>query len=258
MQVHRGTIKMSTHTNSDENETTVIAAATLTEITAPAVPKRRFAQPRALQSRTAAEDIVRVREHITNVQTNAALAACLADRGIGAAELAEGLARQENAAVAFDRRQQAIGEAMTATAALALASDEFTAAYVEFRTIARLALKTPAARTALGLPGRLPQDTREWMAHAHAAYTAALEMPEYLDALQTVNYPAERLTALLARLDALYDVLSIATRAKSEALRATQERNRAIAEMQAWYLHFKTIARFATRGRPDLKPLVGL
>ncbi len=241
-----------------ENET-IVLAQTLTAETADAVPpQEKPAKPYVPQSLLTAETIVLVRSHITNVQTNTELAALMAERGFGPDKLAQGLALQNAAAAAYDRRQQAIGAQQTATAALALERDAVKTAYREFRAVAGLVLNTPAARAALGLNARVPMDTEKMMALARSAYTAALETPEYDSLLENAGYSPERLQLLLAQVDALYAPLAAAELAKTEARRAVQERDVAVKSMMKWHRHFKTVARFAVHGRPDLKPLVGL
>ena len=241
-----------------ENETIVLAQTLTAETTADAPPQEKPVKPYVPQSLLAAETIVMVRQHITNVQTHTELAALMAERGFGPDELAEGLALQNAAAAAYDRRQQAIGAQQTATAALAVERDAVKFAYREFRAVAGLVLTTPAAHAALGLNVRVPQDTEKMMALARSAYTAALERAEYDSSLEDVKYPPERLQLLLAQVDALYGPISAAEHAKTEALRITRERNAAVDAMEEWHRRFKTVARFAVRGRPDLKPLVGL
>ena len=221
-------------------------------------PKREFAQPRANQSREMAERLVQLRTNITNVQADEELAAVLAARGMDAVQLARGLELQAAAATAYDLRQQAMGAQQAATGAFEMANSQAETEYAEYRTMARLALKAPAARVALGLNGDIPQDTEQFMSHARASYTAALENAEYLDALSVYNYSVERVRGLLTQIEMLYAPLAAANQAKSEALRATQVRNEAFAAMDDWYVRFKTIARFAMRGRPDLKARLGL
>ena len=221
-------------------------------------PKREFAQPRANQSREMAERLVQVRTNITNVQADEELAAVLAARGMDAAQLARGLELQAAAATAYDLRQQAMGAQQAATGALEMAVTEAVTAYTEFRAMARLALKTSAARTALGLNSEIPLDTEQFMSQARAGYAAALENAEYLEALTAYGYAVERIRGLLTQIEMLYAPLAAANQAKSGALRATQVRNEAFAAMDDWYVRFKTIARFAMRGRPDLKARLGL
>lgn len=219
-------------------------------------PTRQFALPRALQSRAMAEHIVRVREHIMHAQNDAELSALLLARGLDSAQLAQGLELQSAAATAYDARQQLMGAQQAAYLALAEATRQARQDFYEFRALARLALKDSAARTALGLAGSQPDDMEQFMAQARATYTAVLETPTYLDALTDYAFPQTRLETLLDELDALYGLIASANQAKSQALRATQTRNTAVAALDEWYLRFKAIVRYATRARPELRARV--
>jgi hypothetical protein len=220
----------------------------------PAAPKRG----RSNQDQRIANRIAAARQMLTLAQSDSELAALLAGRGYDAARLAEGLALQNAAQIAFTGRQRAVADQTAATAALAAADAAARRAYNDFRITARAIFPAPAASQALGLAGAASDDLQKFLTAARASYDVALHTAAYLTELARFGYPQATLQAARSLLDDLAAADAAQEGAKATAMQATRLRDEAVAALDAWLRRFRTVAKIATRGRPDLAQKLGL
>jgi hypothetical protein len=220
----------------------------------PAAPQRG----RSNQDQRIADRIAAVRQMLTLAQSDQELAALLAGRGYDAARLAEGLALQDAAQAAFTGRQRAAAEQTAATAALVAADAAARRAYNDFRITARAVFPAPAASQALGLAGAASEDLQKFLTAARTSYDVALNTAAYLTELARFGYAQAALEAARGLLDALAAADAAQEAAKAAALQATRQRDAAVADLDAWLRRFRTVAKIAVRGRPDLGVRLGL
>lgn len=220
-----------------------LASATLNPET-PAAP----ATSRAVQSRSKAERLTATLETLRAVTNDSATLARLAAHGYDNTALAQGMARYLAAQNAYNARQQAMGAKQTLFAEWTQAFARVRADYINFCVLARALFKNnPAARTALGIKGKLPRDFEQFIAHAQATYAAALATPEYLAVLSGRGFTADALEANAAALTAVVDTFTAWRAAYTAAARATAQRNAALYEMENWMQEFRAVLRFAAR-----------
>ena len=161
-----------------------------------------------------------------------------------------GLALQAGALQATFYRQQAASDQLAATKAVKDAHKAARKAYSEFRQMAHIIFKAEAARTALSLKGRVPADRARFLHQARASYEAALT-PEYAPILAQRGFPRPVIEAASALLDVLVAAEDAQTTAKAAAQQATAARKTAVAQLDAWFIPFRDIAKLALRDHSD-------
>lgn len=175
--------------------------------------------------------------------------------GFDDAELAIGMARQENAANAMHSASLAVDatedEASASLWAKALeARDCFSA----FRTVARATFPGLSDRMNLGVTGDVPDDLQRFVNAAHASYTAAAQAP-FAEKLAKRNFAPEKLAELKADLDAI--AKAGAAEAEDEttdpdAIAEAAARRAAYNELKEFMKEIKGIARAIFRKDPDM------
>jgi hypothetical protein len=229
-----------------------------TETPAETKPETKPKRERRDQDQEMADRITVALEILNIVQMDSELAALLAGRGYDAAKMAEGLSKQQAAQSAFSARQQAIAAQREATAKVTEAWAKAQQAYSDFRDTARGIFKDPTAQGALGLTGKVLRDQEKFITQAKSGYEAALATPGYLSELAKYGFPESAIRSAQASLDALLTADAAQEAAKAAATRATQTRDEAMADLDAWLSQFRAIAKVATRSRPDLAKKLGI
>lgn len=212
---------------------------------------------RADQDQAVANLITQAQQMIQTAQDDAEIAPLLAARGYNTQKLAQGLALQEAAQIAFTARQTALAAQKQAAAAAAGAETTARETYVDFRETARAVLASSAERTALGLLGKVPADTQKFITLARASYATAQTAP-YQAALATYGFPSATIAAALATLDAFSAARQAHQSALGAATQATAARDAAVKELGAWVKQFGKIAAVALRAQPGLAKKLGL
>jgi len=227
---------------------------TLTPKPEPAARRGRANQDQALANR-----INQYRNALAAVQANAELGALLAPRGYDAAAIAAGVGLCDAAQTGFNVRQEAQAGQLQASVAMQSALKAARAGFDDFRKIARAIFKTdPAAQSALGATGRLPDDREKFQTAAAAAYAVALGHDAYLTALGKRGFGQAALAAEQVKLAALTQANAANETAQAAARRATIERDAAAKSLDGWWAEFRVVARIAFKDRPDLAGALGL
>ena len=218
------------------------------------------AEPRArrLQARSHAERIARAEATLRRVRAESELNTRLASQGFNAERLAEGEALCRAAQEAFTARQLALGAQRQAVSAANAAEENARKSFADFRVRVRSAIRTPAIRTLLDLDAQTPYDISGFLYMAQNTYITAQRMPALQTMLQETGYGGDALNALLAELENLHTTLQAADEARVVAVRATHERQRAMAALDRWIAILRAASRPVTRGRPDLKMQMGM
>jgi len=115
----------------------------------------------------------------------------------------------------------------------------------------------PVALTALGLLGKVPNDTQKSITQSRASYGTAQTEP-YQATLATYGFPAATLAAALATLDAFSEADKAHQSAVSAATQATANRDAAVKGLYAWVKQFGKIAGVALKSQPALAKKLGL
>ncbi len=175
--------------------------------------------------------------------------------GFDDAELAIGMALQENAANAMHTASLAV-DAMEDEAAADLWSKALEArdCFTAFRTVARASFPGLSDRMELGVTGDIPDDLQRFVNAAHASYTAGARSP-FTEKLAKRNFAPEKLAELTADLDAL--AKAGAAEAEDEttdpdAVADSDARRAAYNELKEYMKEIKGIARAIFRKDPDM------
>jgi hypothetical protein len=80
----------------------------------------------------------------------------------------------------------------------------------------------------------------------------------HLAELTRFGYGPANLAAARGRLDDLAAAETAQETAKAAAVQATRQRDETAAALDAWLRQFRTVARIAARGRPDLAQRLGV
>lgn len=196
---------------------------------------------------------------LTNVQNQAAIAAALEAFGYDAAAIQEGLALLNTARNLYDVQIREYGEQHAATQAFENACSQADKAYAAHRRLAKIAFKADAQRqTDLHLTNRKPKAYAPWYEQARHFYTAVLADTEAQTQLTQFRVTLEALQAAQAQVEQTMTLKTTQEKEKGEAQDATQQRDAAIAAIEAWLADFKVVARIALADQPQLLEALNL
>lgn len=221
----------------------------------PTAPARTYAS----QDQDLADRINLYRGVIILARTRPELLGPLRLRGYDDNAFAAGIARCDAAQTTFTARQNAQAVQQEASALEKIARKTARDGFSDFRKIVRAVFQTnPAAQTALGATGRVPADLEKFLTLATAAYTSALQHPDYLPALTQRGLDQTAIQTEQTNLETLIQANAAHETAKALAIRATAERNAAAKDLDAWWSQFRAIAQVTFKDRPDLLHQLGL
>jgi hypothetical protein len=129
--------------------------------------------------------------------------------------------------------------------------------YADFRETARAVFTSTAERSALSINSNVPKDAQKFITVVRASYAAAQNDP-YKTTLVKYGYPAAHIAEAVAALDAYSTSIESHGVSKSDAEKATTDRNAAYKELVKWNQQFTKIAKVATRTRSDLSKKLNL
>jgi hypothetical protein len=192
---------------------------------------------------------------VSNSLAEDGISSLVAGYGYPSARLAEGGDVYEAALAAVNKQTAADGAQQSATLERREAEAAARDAYKSLAKVARAVFSKDKARlAALGLSGLEPKASAEFIAAASALFenaAAAPDLPDY-------GYDIARLEADRARLAAFILADQKQQAAMGAAQQATQERDAALARMDAWHAQYIKIARVALRNQPQLLEKLGV
>lgn len=222
--------------------------AETTNSTIELTPVRQMAQ----QNRRIANANFSAFQLIETAMKNSEIAALLAARGYNQAKFDEGMALYRTAEATFNTRQQAIADQQEATGILNALEAKLRGQFRDFRAVGRALFKSDADRTALVLSGHLPRDRQQLLANAQAAFKAAKHDRYQADLALYGGFSAEVLDAAVAEVEELARMDNLQNRAIGKAVLATEERDRAAANLNDWIVRFRALARLALKGKTEM------
>lgn len=229
-----------------------MSTETISPAATPAQPTSGESKPRSqsVQNRAVADAITAGGQLINKALSDPAIIALLAPRGYDEAELRVGLALQQAAQTAFNQRLAAIGAVHEAKKARDVAWKAAKEEYTDFRGTVQAKYPDMATRRALGANGFVPADLQKLVTQATAAYQAARQDP-YAGPLAKRSFTPERLEAAIAGLKTLTDLDNAYSAAEGEAGGMVDDRDNAVAKLQAWVREFRANAQFALKKHPN-------
>ncbi|MCP4429147.1 MAG: hypothetical protein GY803_32070 [Chloroflexi bacterium] len=196
---------------------------------------------------------------IENGQSVPEIAAALAVYGFDAAKMQIGADLLTAAVDLHAVQKQEYSEQYAATSALNEARAAADKVYSTHRKLAKLALRDePEAQKALLLHERKKGALDPWLGQAGIFYKNALGNQEALTALGRYNITTELLTAAQAAVVQVAHLNAAQEQERSEAQRATQERDAALDALHEWYSEFRALARIALADDPQLLEALGI
>ncbi len=210
---------------------------------------KRKVRHRAEQDKIIANDITEAKQIIHSVGLNPAIAEIMVAHGYDKVSLDAGLNLQAKAQERFEGRQKSLGDQLEATRKLREAEAIAHSYYRDFRAIARALFTDDADRISLGLHGRVPRDRQLFITLAHTSYASAQSEP-YRSHLARYGYIAKDLERDIASLSRLITLDDTQNAAIGAAIKATSDRNIAVADLRVWIRQFRRIAKFTLREHP--------
>ncbi len=183
---------------------------------------------------------------ISNALSSSEILSPLREFGYTATRIRAGYALYEAVNTAQLAQQAAHGNQISATAALKTAWKVAKASYMPHLKIARIAFKDRGGiATELALVGSRKQGLASWLAQSSQFYTNALANEQILTRLAQYGITAQKLKASQAKVNALAAASALQKKRKGEAKSATEQRDRALADLRLWLSDFRAVAKIA-------------
>jgi len=196
---------------------------------------------------------------IENALNVADLQAALAVFGYNKAKIEEGKALYTKAQDLQNKQVKEYGEQFAATDTLQLAKANANKQYMIHLKIARIALKSDrGAEESLQMSGDRKDSLSGWLKQAKAFYSNALSTPSVTDALGKFNIKKNNLQEAQKEVEAVESALNQQLKEKGEAQAATEARDKALDDLQAWIRDLVAIAKIALEDQKQLLEVLGV
>ena len=196
--------------------------------------------------------IAQAEQVIVNAQNDTELNAFMLARGYTPAKYAEGTALLAAASSALNARQNALAEQKIARDDVTALHEAARREHSSFRIVTRSILQGDDVTASLLLDGRQEHSIWGFIHMAHLTYRTALERPDYVEALVQAGYTTEHIRELDAQIDVLAQAAETHRHKRADLRHATLQRDERTGEAWLWYNRFRSIARVAVRGHPEL------
>jgi hypothetical protein len=188
-----------------------------------------------------------------------ALSGVLAGYGYDEARMAEGARLWATAEALVRRQAKEYGEQHEATVHVEEARAEVESAYMKALKVARVALADePLANASLKLYGPRKETLTGLVDQASTFYANLSAEPRFRQKMQRFGYDDRKLRAELALVEALRQKLQVQAKEMGEAQAATAERDRKVAELDAWVSDLRAIAKVAFYESPQQLEELGI
>ena len=235
----------------------------MTDENQPVVPTEPAAadKPKRKASPQDQASINRINEYYTRliaVKANRPLADLLQARGYDDAGLDEGLALIGAAQASFNAIESTRDDRTRSAAALRATDQDVRLSFANFRKIAGGAFKDDAAaKSALKVTGRIPNDQQKFFSFADGAYENALKQP-YITVLGKRGYTPDALAAERAKLTVLTAAIAGLRTAEDARKNTVSQRTAAVKAADRWWAEFSAVAEVATQNQPQWRGQLGL
>ena len=200
-----------------------------------------------------------VRLGIQNAQAVPEIASALAAFGFDAARIQAGATLLATAETLQAVQVKEYSEQFQATNALNEAQDAADKLFGTQRKLAKLALRDdPEAQKALLLHERKKETLDPWLGQAGVFYKNVLGDPDMLAVLAQYNVTEAQLLAGQTAVVAVANLNANQEKEKSEAQKATKARDKALDDLDEWYVEFRELARIALEDDAQQLEALGL
>ncbi|MGB3779087.1 MAG: hypothetical protein WA960_12065 [Tunicatimonas sp.] len=202
------------------------------------------------------EQVRRTKTAVEAVLAYARLQKAMAAYGYDKKKMLEGKARWEKVEMLNHLQKKEYGESYEATDSLELARAEARQLYMRHLEVARVALKdNRGASKTLQLSGNRKRGMFGWLAQARTFYANVEGVKE---TLAKFSLTEDELKQGQAMIEAVYQAHSTRRKEYSEAKQSTQNRDKALSELNDWMRAFVGIAKVAFANDSEALELLGL
>jgi hypothetical protein len=196
---------------------------------------------------------------IENARAVPELSGCLAAYGYDTARLAEGQRLWSKADALVRKQAKEYGEQHEATAVAEQARAEVESAYMKTLKVARVALAEESlANSALKLYGPRKETLSGLIDQASTFYANLCTEPKFCQKMLRFGYLPQKLQAEAMLVENLRQKIQLQAKETGEAQAATAERDKKIAELDAWVSDLRAIARVAFYESPQELEKLGI
>jgi hypothetical protein len=196
---------------------------------------------------------------IDNAISDTEVKAALAVYGYDETRLGEGKTLLDTTNQLQQTQQKEYGDQYEATEALSQAQSSANKEYMKFVKIARVALKSDyAVNKKLDLNGNRKKTFSGWVGQARQFYLNALGDTTVLDKMAGYGITQPKLENGKTLLYQAEAANAAQKKEKGEAQQATQERDKAMDNLEEWLSDFIVIARIALEEKPQLLEKLGI
>jgi len=196
---------------------------------------------------------------IDNAISNSDVKSLLAVFGYDDTRLNEGKTLLDTTNQLQQTQQKEYGDQFEATGTLKEAWEKADKTYMRFVKIARIALKADhALYQQLNLSGIRKKTLSGWLAQAKQFYLNALSDTKVLEKMADFGMTQANIEAGKTMLEETEAANAAQEKEKGEAQQATQERDKAMDNLEDWLSDFFAIARIALEEKPQLLENLGI
>ncbi|WKS95667.1 hypothetical protein [Riemerella columbina] len=194
----------------------------------------------------------------TNLEEVQDLKTELADYGYDDAKIAEGKALFDHTQQLYDQNKQETAEEKEAYAQFSDAFSTLKKAYSKHRKVAKVALmKKPELWKTLALDGSLSAAYLKAMQEIKTFYQQAQSHSEAKPLLEKFKINKEAVDTQVAQIEKVETLRAKYEKEKGENQNATQQKNKAFADLSDWVREFYAVAQIALDDRPQLMESIG-
>lgn len=159
----------------------------------------------------------------------------------------------------YNEQKKEYGEQFEASEAMYKAWETSGILYRQYSTLARVLFKNDTGTLSkLGLDKEQPKKLSDWVAQANQFYTNAMNTPAIQDKMAEYTVTAERLQAALEEVNQLLNFEKTQEKEKSEAQKATEERNQSFSQLDEYMSDLLQIAKVMLYDKPQLLEKLGI
>lgn len=198
------------------------------------------------------------RVSLTNVATQAQIAAIMAEFGYDQDKITVGKSLLDKTRQAWDTNQQEDLESSVAYQTFADAKARLAKRYDLHRKKARIVFRNDlAAKAQLGVNKAMPRAFVSWLESIRKFYAAALADPSLQAALAPLKVTPEELALGQEGVAQVEQARAEYLREKGESQASTQLKDKAFSELDEWMRDFYDVARISLEDEPQLLESLG-
>jgi hypothetical protein len=189
---------------------------------------------------------------LNNAQADEYISSRLRQYNYDDERMSEGIGFFKTATRLFQLHLDAKKEQMDAADAFRSIDEEARDGLVDFRKIARIALKDhPSMMKSLGLDQSLKRNLGNWLEQARIFYTNALNNPQVMEKMAKYGIGETELNEGNGLIDRVEEASAFHKRKQAETDQAVKNRDNAFKDLNRWMKDFWVICRIALASKPE-------